>query len=225
MAGLSAEQIAQRAFDLNLLDERQLQEVWGQFGRRNIPGDEFLQALLRREWMTNYQAERLLKGERTASFESLRFLRVGLAFSPDGEYLAFSSKVGEQDAIYVMRVRDEDIVESLRFGMEGIETPSWSPDGRRLVFTGLEGGVSDLYVIDRDGRNLERLTDDRFAQRDPVWSPDGSRIAFTTDFGADTDFDLLSYDDYQIGIYEVATGEITYLPDHDGKNIKPQRRQ
>jgi serine/threonine-protein kinase len=68
MAGLSAEQIAQRAFDLNLLDERQLQEVWGQFGRRNIPGDEFLQALLRREWMTNYQAERLLKGERTGFF-------------------------------------------------------------------------------------------------------------------------------------------------------------
>src|SRR6188508_197911 len=68
MAGLSAEQIAQRAFDLNLLDERQLQEVWGQFGRRNIPGEEFLQALLRREWMTNYQAERLLKGERAGFF-------------------------------------------------------------------------------------------------------------------------------------------------------------
>ena len=95
----------------------------------------------------------------------------------------------EQDALYVMRVEDEEIVASLRFGMEGIETPSWSPDGRRLVFTGLESGVSDLYVINRDGSGLERLTSDRYAQRDPVWSPDGSRIAFTTDFGAGTDFD------------------------------------
>ena len=71
--------------------------------------------------------DKLLKGERTASYESLRFLRVGLSFSPDGEYLAFSSKVGEQDAIYIMRVRDEDIVESLRFGMEGSRLPRGRP--------------------------------------------------------------------------------------------------
>ena len=36
----TAEQIAQRAFDLNLLDERQLQDIWGAFGRRNVPVDE-----------------------------------------------------------------------------------------------------------------------------------------------------------------------------------------
>ena len=171
---------------------------------------------------TGDDVDKLLKGERTASFESLRFLRVGLSFSPDGEFLAFSSKVGEQDAIYIMRVRDEDIVASLRFGMEGIETPSWSPDGRRLVFTGLEGGVSDLYIINRDGSGLQRLTNDRYAQRDPVWSPDGTRIAFTTDFGAGTDFELLSYDDYQIGLYDVATRQVTYLPEQAGKNINPQ---
>jgi len=171
---------------------------------------------------TGGDVDKLLKGERTASFESLRFLRVGLSFSPDGEFLAFSSKVGEQDAIYIMRVRDENIVASLRFGMEGIETPSWAPDGRRIVFTGLEGGVSDLYVINRDGSGLQRLTNDRYAQRDPVWSPDGSRIAFTTDFGAGTDFELLSYDDYQIGLYDVATREVTYLPEQAGKNINPQ---
>ncbi|HEY7472541.1 MAG TPA: DPP IV N-terminal domain-containing protein [Gemmatimonadota bacterium] len=171
---------------------------------------------------TGDHVDKLLKGERTASFESLRFLRVGLSFSPDGQYLAFSSKVGEQDAIYIMRVGDEDIVASLRFGMEGIETPSWSPDGRRLVFTGLEGGVSDLWVIDRDGTHLERLTNDRYAQRDPVWSPDGSRIAFTTDFGSGTDFELLAYDDYQIGLFDVTTRQVTYLPEQAGKNINPQ---
>jgi Tol biopolymer transport system component len=171
---------------------------------------------------TGEHVDKLLKGERTASFESLRFLRVGLSFSPDGQYLAFSSKVGEQDAIYIMRVRNEKVVASLRFGMEGIETPSWSPDGSRLVFTGLEGGVSDLYVIDRDGTGLKRLTNDRYAQRDPVWSPDGKRIAFTTDFGAGTDFDLLAYDDYQIGLYDVATSQVTYIPEQTGKNINPQ---
>ncbi|MFN2383409.1 MAG: DPP IV N-terminal domain-containing protein [Gemmatimonadota bacterium] len=166
--------------------------------------------------------DKVLKGERTASFESLRFLRVGLAFSPDGKFLAFSSKVGEQDALYIMRVDDEKIVAEHRFGLEGIETPTWSPTGQELVFTGLVGGVSDLFIVGRDGAGLRRLTEDRYAQRDPVWSPDGQRIAFTTDFGAGTDFDLLAYDDYQIGLYELASGTTTFVPQQDGNNINPQ---
>ncbi|MGH7571627.1 MAG: DPP IV N-terminal domain-containing protein [Gemmatimonadota bacterium] len=167
-------------------------------------------------------ADKIVKGERSETFESLRFLRVGMAFSPDGQFLAFSSKAGERDALYIMRVKDEEIVASHHFELDGIETPSWSPDGQQLVFTGQIGGTSDLYVVNRDGTGLERLTDDRYAQRDPVWSPDGSRIAFTTEFGAGTDFDLLAYGDYQIGILDLETHEVTYAPDPQGKNINPQ---
>jgi eukaryotic-like serine/threonine-protein kinase len=68
MAELTAEQIAQRAFDLNLLDERQLQDIWGEFGRRDVPADEFAQFLLRREWLTNFQLDRMLKNERGGYF-------------------------------------------------------------------------------------------------------------------------------------------------------------
>ena len=56
MGELTAEQFAQRAFDLNLLDERQLRDIWGQFGSREVSGEEFRQFLLRRELLTNYQA-------------------------------------------------------------------------------------------------------------------------------------------------------------------------
>ena len=167
-------------------------------------------------------ADKLIKGERSETFESLRFLRVGMAFSPDGRYLAFSSKAGERDALYIMDVEDEDIVDAHRFDLDGIETPSWSPDGRRLVFTGQKAGTSDLYVVNRDGSGLDRLTNDRYAQRDPVWSPDGKRIAFTTEFGPGTDFDLLAYGDYQIGVLDLESREVTYAPDPKGKNINPQ---
>ncbi|HUP01327.1 MAG TPA: DPP IV N-terminal domain-containing protein [Gemmatimonadota bacterium] len=167
--------------------------------------------------------DKVVKGERSASFESLRFLRVGMSFSPDGRFLAFSSRVGERDALYIMRVEDEKIVDSHRFEeLEGIETPSWSPTGQELVFTGQSGGTSDLYVVGRDGSGLRRLNEDRYAQRDPVWSPDGTRIAFTTDFGPGTDFDLLAYGQYQIGVYELGSGRVTFLPDQQGKNINPQ---
>ncbi len=64
----SAEELAERAFDLGVLDERQLQEVWAYFGSHNVEVDQFVQFLVRREFLTNYQVERLVKGERTGFF-------------------------------------------------------------------------------------------------------------------------------------------------------------
>ena len=37
----TAEQVAQRAFDLGLLDERQLRDVWGSFGSHDVPLEDF----------------------------------------------------------------------------------------------------------------------------------------------------------------------------------------
>ena len=68
MAIPSAEKVAQRAFDLGLLDERQLQETWATFGTREVPVEDFLQLLVRRGFMTNYQVERLMKEEQTGFF-------------------------------------------------------------------------------------------------------------------------------------------------------------
>lgn len=93
------------------------------------------------------------------------------------------------------------------------------------MFTGQKGGTSDLYIVRRDGTDLRRLTNDRYAQRDPVWSPDGNQIAFTTEFGEGTDFDLLSYDEYQIGVYDLTSGDVWFMSDisaQEGKSINPQ---
>ena len=68
MARPTAEAIAERAFHLGLLSERQLQEVWASFGSHNIDVDDFLQTAVRREFLTNYQVDRLVKGERSGFF-------------------------------------------------------------------------------------------------------------------------------------------------------------
>jgi Tol biopolymer transport system component len=60
--------------------------------------------------------------------------------------------------------------------------PAWSPDGRRIAFVACaECTTSDLYVMDADGTNVVRLTDDRFLAGSPAWSPDGAQIAFHKD--------------------------------------------
>jgi dipeptidyl aminopeptidase/acylaminoacyl peptidase len=54
-------------------------------------------------------------------------------------------------------------------------TPSWSPDGRRMLF---DAG-DRLALVDANGRNLVLLPPASRDDGDPVFAPDGRRIAFS----------------------------------------------
>ena len=64
----TAEQFAEMAHDLGLLDRRRLEHGWSELGTREVPLEDYISFLLRKELLTQLQVERLRKGERRGYF-------------------------------------------------------------------------------------------------------------------------------------------------------------
>jgi dipeptidyl aminopeptidase/acylaminoacyl peptidase len=100
---------------------------------------------------------------------------LNLASSADGSMVAFEILGGD---LHVMQ-SDGSAVVALGRG----EAPSFSPDGRWVVFMrtqddGYHVTASDLFVASTDGSIILQLTNTEQLEMYPNWSPDGSRIAF-----------------------------------------------
>jgi eukaryotic-like serine/threonine-protein kinase len=121
MAHRTADELGDLARDLGLLSQYQLDEVWVSFRSRNIPPEEFMQALVRRELLTNYQVERLLNGERTGFFfGDYRVLYMVGTGTFARVYRAVHRQTGQVVAVKVLRKRfSENAIQASRFVREG----------------------------------------------------------------------------------------------------------
>ncbi len=100
------------------------------------------------------------------------------AWSPDGEWIAFSGS-SDEGSFDIQRVRpDGSGLANLTHNPADESFFDWSPDGSEIVFSSDRGGSYDLFVMNADGSNLRQLT--RTGTQDevaPVWSPDGNSLA------------------------------------------------
>jgi uncharacterized protein YjdB len=69
-----------------------------------------------------------------------------------------------------------------------------SPDRTRVVFSSNRATNYDLYLMDADGRNLQRLTSNSGNEGEPAWTPDGKRVVYTATTGATTQLAIISVD-------------------------------
>ncbi len=68
MTDIKAQVLSDRILDLGLLDARQLDSVWAQIGSRDVSADEFAHQLLSKQLLTNFQLDKVIKGDREGYF-------------------------------------------------------------------------------------------------------------------------------------------------------------
>ncbi|MFZ4712296.1 MAG: TolB family protein [Bacteriovoracaceae bacterium] len=100
--------------------------------------------------------------------------------SSDGTKMAFLSDRSGKAMIYVADPSaTEKNVKRVSFIGKFNATPSFSPDGKNIVFSSWDK-TFDIYRITSDGAELFRLTKDFGSNEDPSYSLDGEFIIFTS---------------------------------------------
>ncbi len=82
----------------------------------------------------------------------------------------------------IVQVRSEDpskVTDVLRDGAVN-RSPVYSPDRTRIAFASNRGGDFDIFVVESDGRSLQRLVTAPGDQTNPSWMPDGDAIVYAS---------------------------------------------
>ena len=148
--------------------------------------------------------------------------------SPDGSYLAFVSTRDGAANIWLLDVRRRTL-SNLTEGSSGDFRPAWSPDGQRIAFSSdrdsprtpmsTPGAAqffiplrTQVYVMARDGSELQRLSSAMDSAGGPSWSPDGTKVVYYERTGSGS----------QIVSIDVSTGARETFGDDKGAKSAPR---
>ena len=119
-----------------------------------------------------------LRGER---YESIREKGNGLAWSPDGDKLAFIGMKKDKDFLLTVNVVTGKLVDWIEMPFDAAHSPSWSPDSRYVAVVGFKDGRSDLYAFRLEDALMARLTSDAYDEGSLSWHPSERKIVYSSE--------------------------------------------
>jgi TolB protein len=82
--------------------------------------------------------------------------------------IAYAARTGPGYDIKILSLASNE-TRQITFGEGSNESPAWAPNGRHLAFTSTRAGKTQVFTVDRDGRNVRQITRDGNNQQ-PHWS-------------------------------------------------------
>lgn len=117
---------------------------------------------------------------RLVSFPSGSGSDLSPAWSPDGNTLAFASSRSGDPEIWTCSSNGYALHRVTAYRGPDV-SPVWNPrTGAQIAWISGRTGLPQLYIMDADGTNVQRMTDGGYATS-PSWSPNGQFLAFAWD--------------------------------------------
>jgi Tol biopolymer transport system component len=92
--------------------------------------------------------------------------------------IAFANRIDGDNEIYIMNADGTSQIK-LTNNIAHDLTPSWSPDGTKIVFVS-ERESGGIYIMNADGTSQTKISNNFSFMSAPSWSPDGTKMAITT---------------------------------------------
>ncbi len=135
------------------------------------------------------------------------------SYSPDASEILYASNETGNMQLFIMNADGSD-VRQITFA-EGCYNggPFFSPDGTRVIFRAdrEEAHYLQIYMIDTDGTNEVKLTNNGAVNWAPYWHPNGEVIAYTTSLHGHHRYEI-----YLMNINTCVQCRLTDCPTFDG---------
>ncbi len=146
--------------------------------------------------------------ERKTLFKDKPRTLFSVSWAHTGDLIAFSHGVvfgKEKDSVNVHTIHpDGTDKRALTPDTGNNGFPSFSPDGKQIVFRSGREGSKNLYIMNRDGSGVRRLTEGKWTDTMADWSHRGDWIVFASDRGGNFGIWMIRPDG--TGLKEVISG-------------------
>jgi TolB protein len=136
------------------------------------------------------------------------------SFAPEGNRIAFASKVSGYAQIHMANVDGSGLQRLTNSRSIEVEPKINPKTGVDIVFVSGRGGVQQIYRMNVDGANVQRITTGEGQASNPAWHPNGTHIAFSWTRGYEPG-------NWNIFIMEIATQKFVQLTRGQGRNENP----
>ena len=172
---------------------------------------------------TGKVTKKLTRTAVDSHFQSIQFINSAGSWDLDGKRFVFGAVAEGKLVLAFLDDEGNRVMDEIKFPALGeILNPTWSPDGKRIAFSGLSGGLTDIYIYNLETKDLRNVTNDPYGDIHPSWSPDGRWLAFVTE-RFNSQLKTMTIGDYQLALMDPETGDIRPLATFkEGKNINPQ---
>jgi len=153
-----------------------------------------------------------LDGSQTTPLVATRNMATGAAFSKNGRMMAWAQSEGESTQLWLAKADGKEARKLTQTPYLLNTSPSFTPDGKNLVFVSNRAGGPQLYLMDLEKNAVRRLTFQGNYNQTPKVSPKGDWVAFTAR-DEKRRFDIF--------LTNLQTGEVRRVTQDQGDNEEP----